>query len=90
MPPEKGSLHDRLTALLEAWAEHIAEAPALLSAMNWLALGRDLDQLPDRADSNEVRTLRERIASSTRRRSTPSSTARRRPPNSASPTGRPR
>ena len=62
MPPEKGSLHDRLTALLEAWAEHIAEAPALLSAMNWLALGRDLDQLPDRADSNEVRTLRERIA----------------------------
>lgn len=62
MPPEKGSLHDRLTALLEAWAEHLAEAPALLSAMNWLALGRDLDQLPDRADSNEVRTLRERIA----------------------------
>jgi len=62
MPPETGSLHDRLTALLEAWAEHIADAPALLSAMNWLALGRDLDQLPDRADSNEVRTLRERIA----------------------------
>ena len=62
MPPEQGSLHDRLTALLEAWAEHIADAPALLSAMNWLALGRDLDQLPDRADSNEVRTLRERIA----------------------------
>ncbi len=62
MPPERGSLRDRLTALLEAWAEHIADAPALLSAMNWLALGRDLDQLPDRADSNEVRTLRERIA----------------------------
>ncbi len=62
MPPERGSLRERLTALLEAWAEHIADAPALLSAMNWLALGRDLDQLPDRADSNEVRTLRERIA----------------------------
>ncbi len=62
MPPERGSLRDRLTALLEAWAEHIADAPALLSAMNWLALGRDLDQLPDRSDSNEVRTLRERIA----------------------------
>ncbi|MFN8227664.1 MAG: TetR/AcrR family transcriptional regulator [Mycobacterium sp.] len=62
MPPERGSLRDRLTALLEAWAEHIADAPALLSAMNWLALGRDLDQLPDRTDSNEVRTLRERIA----------------------------
>ncbi len=62
MPPERGSLRDRLTALLEAWAAHIADAPALLSAMNWLALGRDLDQLPDRSDSNEVRTLRERIA----------------------------
>ena len=38
MPPENGSLRDRLTALLEAWAQHIAEAPALLTAMNWLAL----------------------------------------------------
>jgi AcrR family transcriptional regulator len=65
MPPEEGSLHDRLTALLLAWAEHIAEAPALLTAMNWLALGRDLDALPDAGeatDSDEVRTLRERIA----------------------------
>jgi AcrR family transcriptional regulator len=65
MPPENGSLRDRLTALLEAWAEHIAQAPALLTAMNWLALGRDLDQLPDTDganDSHEVRTLRERIA----------------------------
>ena len=66
MPPENGSLRDRLIALLQAWAELIAEAPALLTAMYWLALGRDLDQLPDtrrrRTDSHEVRTLRERIA----------------------------
>ena len=65
MPPEEGSLRDRLTALLLAWAEHIAEAPALLTAMNWLALGRDLDRVPnghDVRDSREVRTLRERIA----------------------------
>ena len=70
MPPEDGSLRDRLMALMEAWAEHIAEAPALLTAMNWLALGRDLEHLPDAqqdgavsdADSVEVRTLRERIA----------------------------
>lgn len=65
MPPEEGSLRDRLVALLTAWAEHIAEAPALLTAMNWLALGRDLDQMPEAhsaADSDEIRTLRERIA----------------------------
>ncbi|HSA40467.1 MAG TPA: TetR/AcrR family transcriptional regulator, partial [Mycobacterium sp.] len=49
----------------QAFAEHIAEAPALLTAMNWLALGRDLEQMPDThasSDSEEVRTLRERIA----------------------------
>ena len=63
MPPESGTLRERLTALMLAWADQIAEAPALLSAMNWLALGRDLDQLPDgqHTDSSEVRTLRERI-----------------------------
>jgi AcrR family transcriptional regulator len=64
MPPESGTLRERLFALMLAWADHIAEAPTLLSAMNWLALGRDLDELPDRRepDSAEVRTLRERIA----------------------------
>jgi AcrR family transcriptional regulator len=63
MPPESGTLRERLTALMLAWADQIAEAPALLSAMNWLALGRNLDQLPDgqHTDSSEVRTLRERI-----------------------------
>jgi AcrR family transcriptional regulator len=65
MPPDEGSLRERLTILLLDWAEHIANAPALLTAMNWLALGRDLDQPPDAAgadlDSEEVRSLRERI-----------------------------
>ena len=66
LPPDEGTLRDRLSALLAAWAQQIADAPALLSAMNWLALGRDLEQMPDSAagassDSVEVRTLRERI-----------------------------
>jgi len=63
MPPQEGTLQERLTSLMLAWAEHIAEAPALISAMNWLALGRDLETVPGNAeDSPEVRTLRERIA----------------------------
>src|ERR1700686_5555100 len=32
MPPAEGSLHDRLTALVQAWAESMADAPAALSA----------------------------------------------------------
>jgi AcrR family transcriptional regulator len=66
MPPEEGSLHDRLTALVQAWAEMMAEAPAALSAMSWLALGSPMEQLPPTgtpaSDSVEVRTLRERVA----------------------------
>jgi AcrR family transcriptional regulator len=65
MPPDEGTLRERLTALLLDWAEHIADAPALLTAMNWLALGRDLDRPADAEaadlDSAEVRGLRERI-----------------------------
>lgn len=65
-PPEEGSLRDRLVALVLAQAELIAEAPATLTAMYWLALGGDLEQLPvsrhARADSAEVATLRERVA----------------------------
>ncbi|MCW2687729.1 MAG: TetR family transcriptional regulator [Mycobacterium sp.] len=66
-PPESGSLRDRLIALVLAQAEFIAEAPVTLTAMYWLALGRDMEQLPgprhsDAADSPEVNTLRERIA----------------------------
>lgn len=62
MPPDEGTLRERLVALMQAWAEHIADAPALLTAMNWLALGRDLNEMPEAGDSPEVRTLRERIA----------------------------
>jgi AcrR family transcriptional regulator len=67
MPAEEGSLHDRLTALVLAWAESMAEAPAGLSAMAWLALGSGMEELPSGRpsgahDSAEVRTLRERVA----------------------------
>ncbi|MCW2649392.1 MAG: hypothetical protein QOE41_847 [Mycobacterium sp.] len=66
MPPEDGPLRDRLVALVLAQAELIAEAPATLTALYWLALGRDLEELPDgrhtRADSVEICTLRERVA----------------------------
>ncbi|MDT5012427.1 MAG: hypothetical protein QOH57_4044 [Mycobacterium sp.] len=64
MPPEEGSLADRLTALVKAWAESMAEAPAALSAMSWLALGSPMEQLPSgrAGDSQEVQTLRERVA----------------------------
>ena len=67
MPATEGSLRDRLVALVLAQAESIAEAPATLTAMYWLALGRDMEHLPDvrhggRSDSTEVNTLRERIA----------------------------
>jgi AcrR family transcriptional regulator len=64
-PPDEGSLRDRLTALVQAWAESMAEAPAALSAMSWLALGSGMDELPSgrpARDSAEVRTLRERVA----------------------------
>src|ERR1700694_16778 len=67
MPPTTGSLRDRLVALVLAQAELIAEAPATLTAIYWLAPGPDMQHLPDlrhssRSDSPEVNTLRERIA----------------------------
>jgi AcrR family transcriptional regulator len=66
VPPEEGSLADRLTALVLAWADSIADAPATLTAMTWLALGGDMERLPGAprrpSDSAEVRTLRERVA----------------------------
>jgi AcrR family transcriptional regulator len=66
IPPAEGSLRERLLALALAQAELIAEAPFTLTATYWLALGRDMQQLPDSghgaADSAEVRTLRERLA----------------------------
>jgi AcrR family transcriptional regulator len=66
-PPAEGSLRDRLIALVLAQAEVVAQAPAVMTAMSWLALGRDLAGLPEprhsrAADSASITTLRERIA----------------------------
>jgi AcrR family transcriptional regulator len=64
MPPEDGSLRERLTAIVVAWAESIGEVPITLTAMAWLSLGPDIGHLPDAQDvsSPEMRSLRERIA----------------------------
>lgn len=66
MPLTEGSLRDRLLALVLAQAELIAEAPAVLTAMAWLALGPDLQQLPEPQDplaaQSAITGLRERIA----------------------------
>jgi len=66
-PPAEGSLRDRLIAIVLAQAEAVAQAPAVMTAMSWLALGRDLQELPEprhdrAADSASITTLRERIA----------------------------
>ncbi len=67
MPSDDGPLRDRLITLVMAWGQSIAEAPGMVTAMSWLALGPDLEQLPEArqgrtADSPAVSTLRERIA----------------------------
>lgn len=65
MPPEEGTLRERLTAIVAAWAESVAEAPTILTAMSWLSLGPDIGHLPaaEHGDgSPEMRSLRERIA----------------------------
>jgi hypothetical protein len=66
MPPEDGSLRERLTAIVVAWAESVAEAPTTLTAMAWLSLGPDIGHLPGvrhpESGSPEMQSLRERIA----------------------------
>ncbi len=65
MPPTEGTLRERLTQLLTDWSDLIGETPMMLSAMYWVALGSDLEQLPEAenaSDSDAVQTLRERIA----------------------------
>ncbi len=67
MPPTEGELRDRLIAVVLAQAEGVAEAPATLTAMSWLALGGDLEHLPEARHSvtpgsTAISTLRERIA----------------------------
>lgn len=67
LPPEEGTLRDRLLAALDGFAVLIAEAPISLAATSWLALGGGLDpswwSKGDRdTESDAVRTLRERVA----------------------------
>lgn len=63
MPPEDGSLRERLTAIVVAWAESIAEVPTTLTAMAWLSLGPDIGQLPGQSGASPaLLSLRERIA----------------------------
>lgn len=67
LPPEEGTLRDRLIAALDGFAVLIAEAPISLAATSWLALGGGLDpswwSKGDRdTESDAVRTLRERVA----------------------------
>lgn len=65
MPPEQGPLRDRLMAVLLAQADVIAEAPAILTATAWLALGSDLQELPEPRHNDAesaMSTLRARIA----------------------------
>jgi len=66
MPPDEGSLRERLTAIVVAWGESIAEVPTTLTAMAWLSLGPDIGRLPGAHQSEpgspEMRSLRERIA----------------------------
>ena len=67
MPSDHGPLRDRLIAMVLGFGQSVAEAQGMLTAMSWLALGRDLEQLPESdrtrtADSPAISTLRERIA----------------------------
>jgi AcrR family transcriptional regulator len=67
IPSDDGTLRDRLIAVVSAFGQSIAESSGMVMAMSWLALGRDLEQLPEsprtRApDSPAITTLRERIA----------------------------
>jgi AcrR family transcriptional regulator len=66
MPPENGSLRERLIATLEGFSDLLAEAPISLAAMSWLALGGDLEHIrwgdDKRSESPDVQTLRERVA----------------------------
>lgn len=67
LPPEGGTLRDRLIAALDGFADLIAETPVSLAATSWLALGGGLNQAgwsrtDLHAESDAVRTLRERVA----------------------------
>jgi AcrR family transcriptional regulator len=51
MPPPEGVLRAQLIAVVEGWIEAIAEVPAMLTALTWLASG------PDAGVYSEVRQV---------------------------------
>ncbi len=63
MPPAEGSLRDQLIAVVVGWAESIAEVPAMITAMTWMASGPDVGTYSEvqEPDSGAVGTLRSRI-----------------------------
>lgn len=63
MPPESGTLRERLIAIVGEWATSIADVPTTLTAMAWLSLGPDMGAVPSAGQGGaQVRSLRERIA----------------------------
>jgi AcrR family transcriptional regulator len=63
MPPAVGALRDQLIAVVEGWTAAIAEVPAMLTALTWLASGPDAGDYSAvrQADSDTAGTLRARI-----------------------------
>lgn len=91
MPPDSGTLRERLIAVVGEWAASIAEAPTTLTAMAWLSLGPDIAAVPSAGQGGaQVRSLRSGSPNGIRHPSTRSSTARRPPSSSGRWTGPPR
>lgn len=63
MPPAEGGLRDQLVAVVEGWSATIAEVPAVLTALTWLASGPDAGAYSDvrQTDSDAASPLRARI-----------------------------
>ena len=63
MPPADGSLRDQLIAVVVGWSESIAEVPAMLTALTWLASGPDAGAYSEvrQADSDASSRIRARI-----------------------------
>jgi AcrR family transcriptional regulator len=63
MPPEDGCMRERLIAVVDGWAQSIAEVPTMLTAMTWMASGPDAGAYSDvrDGDSDAVGSLRVRI-----------------------------
>lgn len=66
-PPQRGSLRERLTALVISQAESMAQEPVTLIAAAWLALGGHVEASPtggnsERSDSAEIASLRGLVA----------------------------